>query len=266
MNHISTMFASRGGRVYRSHSWELREHGNRRVALLVGNGVWPQHKEKRLISFLLDRGFFVLSLDLAFGSSIAPRVRLGAFRDTMASYAKEAKPVGLPLYLVASSFSASALLPRAADMEEVAALALVSPIVEFPPPRLKPALFFLPTAKLAVRPELQSGCPELLEGLADGVSALKFNKRDLKVLAADISDTLSKPLGLPVAVFAGEDDPFLSQAGIQALSRAGARVYGYPHVGREPGRDRLADAFYADFGSFLDEVEAGKTQGHKIAR
>jgi hypothetical protein len=261
MNHISKMFASSGGRVYRSHSWELRERGNRRAALLVGNGLWPAHKEKRLVSFLLDHGFFVFSLDLAFGSSNAPRVRLGAFRDAIASFAKSAKPIGLPLYLVASSFSASALLPVAADMEGIAAVAFVSPIVEFPPPKLKSALFFLPTARLAVGPELLSGRPELLEGLAEGVSVLKFRKRDLETLAADVSRALEKPFGIPVAVFAGEEDPFLSQLGFQALSRAGAKVHSYPGVRREPGRDRLADDFYADFGFFLDEVEAGKIQG-----
>ena len=261
MNHISKMFAPDGGRAYRSHSWELREGGFRRVAVLVGNGVWPAHKEKRLVAFLIDRGFCVLSLEIAFGSPETPRVRLHAFRDAVAAFAKEANPLGLPLYLLASSFSASALLPVAGGMEHMAALALVSPIVEFPPHGLKTPVFFMPTAELAAGPESQSGQPELLEGLADAAAALKFRKRDLKDAAADIARSLEKPYGIPAAAFAGQDDPLLSQEGLGSLSRAGIKVYSYPRVKREPGRDRYADNYFAILGSFLDEVEAGKAKG-----
>ena len=74
----------------------------------------------------------------------------------------------------------------------------------------------------------------------------------------DIERSLGKPQTVPTAAFAGEDDPFLSQEGIKALSKAGLKVYSYPRVKHEPGHDRYADNFYADLGSFLDEVEAGK--------
>ena len=258
MNHISKMFAQGGGRAHRGHSWEQREGGYRRIALLVGNGIWPANKEKRLVSFLLDRGFCVLSLDLALGSPAAPRVRLRAFRHAISAFAKAEAPSGLPLYLIASSFSASALMPVANEIEGITALALVSPIVEFPLPRLKFPFFFLPTAQIPAGPERLSGSPELLEGLADGASVLKFHRRDLKTLAADIARSLDKPQTVPAAAFAGEDDPFLSQEGIKALSKAGLKVYSYPRVKHEPGHDRYADNFYADLGSFLDEVEAGK--------
>lgn len=261
MNHISKSFVSSDGRAYKSHSWELREGGYRRSALLVGNGVWPVDKEKRLVSFLIDRGFRVLSLDLALGSPGAPRTRLGAFRQAVSSFAKAQARVGHPLYLVASSFSGAALLPVAKGIEGIAALALIAPVVEYPPPGLRVPLFFLPGAELSVKREELSGSPELLEGFADdrsGASVLRFHKRDLKAVASELKAALEGKLSLPTAAFAGEDDPFLSQSGREALERAGAKVYAYPRAKREPAHDRYADNFFADLGSFLDLVEAGK--------
>jgi hypothetical protein len=258
MNHISKSFVSSDGRAYKSHSWELREGGYRRAALLVGNGLWPARKETRLISFLIDRGFRVISLELAFGGADSPRVRLRAFREAISSFArKEARP-GIPLYLIASSFSAGALLPAAKGIEGIAAMALIAPVVEYPPPRLRVPLFFLPAAELAAKREDVSGSPELLEGLADGPVKMSFHKRDLKAAAAEIAAALEERLDPPAAAFAGEDDPYLSKAGRDALARAGARVYSYPRVKREPAHDRYADNFFADLGSYLDEVEAGR--------
>ena len=262
MNHISKSFASSDGRVFKCHSWELREGGYRRAALLVGNGLWPANKETRLISFLLDRGFRVISPDLAMGSIESPAIRLPAFREAVSSFARAESPIGLPLYLLAFSFSASTLLPAAKGIEGLAAMALIAPVVEYPPPALKIPLFFLPRAELAVRGKDLSGSPEFLEGFfaggAEGASVLRFDKRDLKKAIADASSALADPLDLPTAAFAGEDDPYLSQAGRDSLARAGARVYTYPRVRREPAHDRYADNFFADLGSFLDEVEAGK--------
>jgi predicted alpha/beta hydrolase len=258
MNHIAKSFVLSDGTSYKSHSWELREDGYRRTALIVGNGLWPVSKEKRLISFLIDRGFRVLSLDLAFGSPTSPRTSLRAFRTAILAFAKEARPTGLPLYLIASSFSGGALLPVAKEIQGLAALALVAPVVEYPPLKLKKPPFFLSTAQLALAPEAQSGMPELLKGLTDGPSVLRFHKRDLRSVALEIASALEEPLGMPAAAFSGEDDPYLSPAGRKSLSSAGVRVYGYPRVRHEPAHDRYADNFFADLGSFLDEVEAGK--------
>jgi hypothetical protein len=258
MNHISKSFASADGRVYKSHSWEQREGGYRRSALIVGNGLWPVYKEKRLLSFLLDRGFRVIALDAAYGSPEPPRIRLRAFRAAVSAFAREASPEGLPLYLLASSFSGSALLPAASELRDLAALALLSPILDFSAPKFKMPLFFLPTAELAVEKDRLSGMPELLEGFLDADASLKFHKRDLRAAGSDIARALETGFGVPVAAFAGEGDPYLPEAGRLALAKAGAKVYGYPRVRREPGHDRYADNYYADLGSFLDEVEAGK--------
>jgi hypothetical protein len=260
MNHISKSFVTGDGRAHKCHSWESREGGYRRAALLVGNGVWPVDKETRLISFLMDRGFRVLSLDLAFGSPEAPRVSLRAFREAIAAYAREATPLGLPLYLIASSFSGGALLPALGKIDGIAAAALLAPVVEFPPAGLRKSLFFMPTAELSLGREEQSGCPELLEGLAEGRSTLKFRKRDLKAAAAELAATLGKPLGVTAAAFVGEDDRMLSQGGRDALAKAGAKIYSYPRVRHVPAHDRYSDNFFADLGSFLDEAEAGKAR------
>jgi alpha-beta hydrolase superfamily lysophospholipase len=254
MNHISKKSESSDGRVHRSDSWELREGGYRRVALLVGNGLWPAHKESALVGFLMERGFRVLSIDVAFGSPKAPRIRLAAFRETIARYAKTEAPPDLPLFLIASSFSASALLPVAGDMRGVAALALVSPIVEFPPPKLRMSVL-LPTARLAIERAELCGLPERLDGILEGAAILAFAKSDLKSVAADLARVLEKPFTLPVAVFAAEDDPYLSQSGRLALARAGAKVVSYPGAKRELGHDRCVDGFFADLGSFFDEVD-----------
>jgi hypothetical protein len=258
MNHLSKNYVSSDGHAYKSHSWELREGGYRRAALLVGNGIWPTAREKRLISFLLDRGFYVFSLELAFGSSQPPVPKLGHFRDSLRSFAGDAPPPGLPLYIVASSLSASALLPVASTLQDAAALALISPIVEFPPHGLKKSPFFVAAATISIAKDEESGMPELLKDLAGEAATLRLAKRDLKALSAELSQALSGPLGLPTAAFAGEDDPFLTEAGRKSLAGAGAKVYSYPRVRREPAHDRYADNFFADLGSFLDQVESGK--------
>jgi hypothetical protein len=258
MNHIAKTFVAGDGRAYRSHTWESREGGYRRTAILAGNGAWPVEREKRLVDFLLDRGFRVMSLELAFGAPTPPRARLGPFRKAISDFAAEAAPIGLPVYLLASSLSGSALLPAAEGIRGIAALALIGPVVEFPPPGLKSAFFLFPTAQLEIGREGQSGLPESLDGFQAGPALLRFNKRDLKEAAADLKRRLGDGLSLPAAAFAGEEDPWLSPAGRLELSKAGVKVYSYPRVRREPGHDRYADNFYADLGSFLDEVEAKK--------
>jgi hypothetical protein len=261
MNHISTSFALDDGRSYKSHSWELREGGYRRVALLLGNGLWPIAKEPRMIAFLLDRGFRILTLDIAFGSALFPRVGLRAYREAVGSFARASVEPDLPFYILASSFSAGALLPIASSIPGLAAVALLAPVVEFPPPRLKRSCFLCPSAELAIRPEDLCGESELAaalvsEGLIAARAPLKFRKRDLWTAAADLASALAEGLAVPVAAFSGDDDPFITQEGRLALSRSGAKLYAYPRVKHEPGRDRYADNYYADLGSFLGEVES----------
>jgi alpha-beta hydrolase superfamily lysophospholipase len=258
MNHISKSFTSTEGHTCKSHSWEQREGGYRRVALLVGNGLWPVQKETRLIDFLLERGFRVLALEIAYGSPEPPRLRLRSFISALADFAKVHVSAGLPLYLFASSFSATALIPAAVKMQDLAALALLSPVLRFPVPGLILPPCFLSTTELSVDRAALSGMPELLEGFLEGTASLKFHKRDLKTAAAEISKALAEGFSVPVAVFAGEDDPCLPEAGRQALSKAGARVHSYPRAKREPGHDRCADAYFADLASFLDTVDAGR--------
>jgi alpha-beta hydrolase superfamily lysophospholipase len=258
MNHIAKNFVSSAGRAYRSHSWESREGGYRRTAIVVGNGCWSVQAEKRLVSFLLDRGFRVQSLELALGSIQAPRPRLAAFRTAISDFAKEATPVGLPIYILAASFSGIALLPIVEGIQGFAALALLSPVVNLPPPKRSFLSFLLPTVQLGLARADQSGLPELLDGFQAGEAQLRLNKRDLKEAAADFERALEGGLKSPVAAFAGEDDPWLSQAGRQSLASAGVKVFSYPRVKREMAHDRYADNYYADLGSFLDEVEARK--------
>jgi alpha-beta hydrolase superfamily lysophospholipase len=262
MNHISKGFSAGDGRVYKSHAWELREGGFRRIALLLGNGLRPAAEDTRLVRFLLDRGFRVLALDAAFGSASVPRVGLRSLRAAVAAFARANETPGLPLYLLASSFSAGAILPAAAKLPSLAAIALLAPVVDFPPPKLKRSLFFMPGAELAVKGEDLCGESSLAEGLVSGAASLRFRKRDLKAAAADLDSTLAEGFALPCAAFSGDDDPFITQKGRSSLARAGFKLYGYPRVRHEPGRDRYADNYYADLGSFLDEVEAkAKKQG-----
>jgi alpha-beta hydrolase superfamily lysophospholipase len=255
MNHISKSFASTDGRVFKSHSWELREGGYRRIAMLIGNGLWPVAQDTRLILFLLDRGFRVLALDLAFGAPSTPRLGLRAFREAFSAFARSSAEPGMPVYLVASSFSAGAILPVASSIPGLAAVSLLAPVVDFPPPRLKKAFFFR-GAELPILPEDLCGDSRLAESLKLQPSMMKFRKRDLKTAAADLGSTLGSRFALPLAAFSGEEDPFITQEGRAALGRSGAKLYAYPRVGHEPGRDRYSDNFYADLGSFIDEVES----------
>jgi hypothetical protein len=256
MNHISSSFLAKDGRAYKSHYWELREGGYRRTALVVGGGVRPIDQETRLVRFLLDRGFRVAALDLAYGAPPSPRPSLHAFREAIASFAAANAAADLPLFLLASSFSAGALLPKASALPGLAAAALLGPVVEFPPPRLKSSCFFLPSAELVVGAEELCGESELREGLIEKSCAYRFRKIDLKVAAADLERTLASPLGFRLAAFSGEDDPFLTDGGRRSLAAAGAKLYSYPRVRHEPDKDRYADNFYADLGLFVDEMKA----------
>jgi hypothetical protein len=256
MNHLSTSFTSPDGRVYKCHSWELREGGYRRIALALGGGLRPFSEESRLLGFLIERGFRVLGIDMAFGAPAAPRVALRAYREALSAFARAKAEPGLPLYLIATSFSAGAALPAAISMPALAAVALLSPVVEFPPPGLKKSLFFIPSAELAVRPEDLCGEPELAAAAREAPVSIRFRKRDLKTAAGDLISTLGEGLSVPVGAFLGDDDPFITQEGRRALSASGVKLYGYPRVKHEPGRDRYSDNYFADLGSFLDEAES----------
>ena len=261
MNHIAKSFAASDGRVYKSHSWELRDGGYRRIALFLGNGLWPAAKETKLIAFLLDRGFRVIALDVAFGSALPPRAGLRAYRVAVADFARASVDPDLPLYLLASSFSAGAVIPIAGSLPALAALALLAPVVDFPPPGLKKSCFFRPRADLAIRPDDLCGESGLAAALVTGGlmperAAFKFRKRDLGLAAADLTVSLAEGLPVPVAAFSGEEDPLITQEGRAALSRSGAKLFAYPRVRHEPGRDRYTDNYFADIGSFLDEVES----------
>jgi hypothetical protein len=256
MNHISKSYSSSDGRVFKGDSWELREGGFRRTALFLGNGLWPASKEARLIRFLLDRGFRVLSPELAFGAHAATRMGLKAFRSAVSAFAEAEATVGLPLYILASGCSAGAFLPVASTLPDLASVILIAPIVDFPPPGSKRPLLFLPSFELPFLPAALSGEPELLEDLLPEKAALRFSRRDLRAAASELGTALAAPFDRPLASFSGEADPFLLPEGRAALERGGAKIYGYPRVRHEPGHDRYADNFYADLGSFLDEVEA----------
>jgi alpha-beta hydrolase superfamily lysophospholipase len=258
MNHISKSFLAKDGRSYASHYWEQRESGYRRIALIVGGGFRPVDQETRLIRFLLDRGFCAFAIDLAYGAPSPRKPRLRAFREAIADFAATKASPELPFYLFASSFSAGALLPKIAGLPGLAAAALIGPVVEFPPPRLKRSCFLLPFADLALGAQDLCGEPELREGLIDKDRVFRFRKADLKAAAADLDAFFASPLGFPLAAFSGEDDPFLTERGRASLASAGAKLYAYPRVKHEPGRDRYADNFYADLGLFIDEVAAGK--------
>jgi alpha-beta hydrolase superfamily lysophospholipase len=267
MNHISKSFALGDGRSCKSHYWELREGGYRRVALLLGNGLRPAEKETRMISFLLERGFRVVSLDIAFGSAEGPRIALRTFRDAVTAFAKGSADPGLPFYVLASSFSAGAILPIASSIPGLAAMALFAPVVDFPQPRFKKTCFLMPFVELEVKSEDLCGEASLAEalvseGLVKARSTLRFRKRDLHTLGAELATVLTRTPAIPVGIFTGEDDPFVAREGRSAFARSKARVYSYPRVRHEPGRDRYADNFYADLGAFLGEVESGpKRQG-----
>lgn len=259
MNHLTQGFASRDGRVFKSHSWELHEGGYRRLALLVGGGARPVDQEPRLIGFLLERGFRIAALDLAYGAPVGPgyaRPDLRAFREALSSFAASNESPDLPLYVIAESFSAGALLPVAEVLPTAAAWALVAPVVEFPPPGAPRPCFLAPSVTLKVGPEELCGDPELRGAMAGEALSFSFRMRDLRLADAELGATMAAAFACPVAAFSGESDPFLGEAGRVRLQRFGAKVYGYPRVRHDPGRDRYADNFYADLGSFLDEVEA----------
>jgi len=266
MNHIARDFASRDGRSYRCHSWELRQGGYRRIALYWGNGLWPAVEETKLIGFLVEKGFKVLALDLAFGQAEGPTIGLRAFREAAASLAAEASDSGLPVYLIASSFSASALLPAVKEFGPIVSTALIAPVLLFPPAGLRSTFPCFAAATLRVDALTLSGEPALLDGLMDRPRHQRFRKRDLRALASESPLARASELGGRAAVFAGEEDPLLGDGELRELEKAGVRVYSYPRVRREPARDRYSDNFYADLGSFLDEMESTRPSGRPPRR
>jgi hypothetical protein len=256
MNHIARDFSSRDGRSYRCHSWELRQGGYRRIALFWGNGLWPVSDETRLVGFLVQKGFKVNALDSAFGSSDRGAIGLKAFREAAATLVARASDAGLPVYFLASSFSASALVPSIKSLGPIAATALIAPVLHFPPPGLRSAFPFCSAAILRIEAETLSGEPALLDGHMDQPRHYRFRKRDLRALAAESPLARTAELAGRIAVFAGEEDHLLGEGELRELERNGVRIYSYPRVRREVGRDRYADNFYADLGSYLDEIES----------
>jgi hypothetical protein len=177
------------------------------------------------------------------------------------AFARDNVDPDLPLYVLASSFSAGAILPIASSIPALAAVALLAPVVEFPPPGLGKSCFLVPSAQMEIRPEELCGESSLAaalvsEGLLPERATLRFRKRDLRAAAEGLEAALAEGFAFPLAVFSGEDDPFIGQTGRNALSRSGARLFSYPRVKHEPGRDRYADNYYADLASFLGEVES----------
>jgi alpha-beta hydrolase superfamily lysophospholipase len=256
MNHIARDFASRDGRSYKMHSWELRQGGYRRIALLWGNGLWPVSEETRLIGFLVQKGFKVVALDLAYGCSEQLAVGLRAFRAAAATLSASVAAEGLPVYLVASSFSATALVGAAKEIAPVVAAALLSPVLALPPPGLRSSFPFFGSAALRVEAGTLSGEPALLDGHMDRPRQYRFRKRDLRALSAESPVSRASALAGRAAAFAGEEDPWLGRDELGGLEKLGVKVYTYPRVRREIARDRYADNFYADFGAFLDETGA----------
>ncbi len=255
MNHVSRDFSPGDGRKYRMHHWELRQGGYRRIALYWGNGLWPPERETRLLGFLIGKGFKVAALDLAFGSAIPPFAGLKAFRRASAAFVEEMAASGLPLYAIASSFSASALLPVLDRLGRIEAAALIAPVLRFPNPAIRAGLPCFGHAGLRVDEGMLSGEPALLDGLMDQARQHRFKRRDLRVLASE--DPLARAAALAgrAAVFAGEDDPLVGHEELVELEGGGVKAYSYPRSRRELGRDRYADNFFADLGSFLDEAE-----------
>ena len=95
-------------------------HGNSakagigKIALLFGYSLWPIAREKRLIGFLMERGFRVNALELGIGSSAYPKPSLDSIRAAAKAYATELASPALPLYVLASSLSAAAVRSRPA--------------------------------------------------------------------------------------------------------------------------------------------------------
>jgi len=268
MNHISRTFLAPGGGAYRSHAWELREGGYRRLALVLGYPFWPVERDKRLVGFLMERGFRVAALELGLGRAEGPRSGMAGAGAAAAAFAAAARTeTGLPLYVFAASFSAAAVIPFLPGLEGLAAAAFLSPVLDFPPAGLEaPRCFLSPWARLPAGPAELSGKPELLEGILDGFpGALRFRRRDIKALeGAKLADAAGR-LGVPAAAFVGEEDPWVGAAARDALGSAGIKVYSYPRARHAPAWDRYADNLYADLGSFVGEVEASlgrrKTSG-----
>lgn len=255
MNHISRDFSPGDGRTYRLHSWELRQGGFRRIAVYWGNGLWPPIRETRLINFLVNKAFKVLALDLAFGSAIPPFVKLKDFRKASVALMEEAAVFGLPVYIFASSFSASALIPVMDRIGPITAAALIAPVLCFPPPGIRSGFPCFLSAMLRMDAESISGEIILLDGLMDQIRYHRFRRSDLRALAAENPLLCAVSLSNRVAIFAGEDDPLVRTEDLYKLKGAALRVYTYARSRREVGRDKYSGNFYADMGSFLDAME-----------
>jgi len=263
MNHVSRDFSAGDGRKYRLHSWELKEIKEPRIALYWGNGLWSPDRETRLLDFLIGKGFKVVALDLAFGSANPPFASLKAFRKAAAALVEEMAASRLPLYVIASSFSASALLGFMDRLGPIAAAALIAPVLRFPPPGLSSGFpCFLP-AFLRVDARMLSGEIALLDGLMDQERRCRFGKGDLRALASENPLSRAAFLSGRAAVFAGEDDPLLGTEELGELEKAGLEVRSYPRSRREIGRDRYADNFYADMGSFFERMETIEARKRK---
>ena len=59
MNHIKSNFIAADGEKIPYHSWEIRQGGYSRIAIVIGDPYLPVEENKRLIDFLLENYFKV---------------------------------------------------------------------------------------------------------------------------------------------------------------------------------------------------------------
>lgn len=262
MNHTKSVFHAPGGPSFSYHSWEVRQGGFRRAAILLVDGFLPAESYGGLLDLLLGRYFKVYAAALPDMRSPKQKpMGLAEFSRGLAAFTRWAgeKDRGVPqLAIVSSMLCLPFLCAAAKDFPRLQGVALLSPLASFTLPPFAVPLFLRRWVK--VRP------PEDSLGTAEEVKEMgKLLAGELRVPKRLVKDVrrLSGPFKVPggaeVAVFAGEGDPLLSANPAADLARSlGAELYSYPRGKHLLFWDKHSKNVLKDLGAFLDRAAARK--------
>jgi hypothetical protein len=262
MNHTRSVFHAPGVPSFPFESWEVRQGGFRRTAILLTGGFLPSDAIPSLREALLSRYFKVYA-------PAFPELRTGKGKPAgleelirgLHAFAVSARKGdgGVPMVAIAASFLClpfMAALGR--DFPPLESIALLSPVVDFARTPLAVPLFL--RRWVTVRPpEGALGSPEELKVMGDRiVPELRMPKRLIKGMRR-LSQPPAGRKGDTIAVFTGEADPIM--AGNPAGKWAegiGAEVHSYPRGTHLLFFDKHSENVLRDLCSFLDRSAARK--------
>jgi hypothetical protein len=262
MNHTRSVYRAPDGLSFPFQTWEVRQGGFRRTALLLTDGFLPAEAFSGLRELLLARYFKIYAPafpGLRSGGGKPPGLRelgmglLGFLRSV------SEKDGGVPVAaIVASVLCLPFLACLSKEFPRLESIALLSPLADFSRPPFAVPLFLRRWVTLRAAEDALGDAEELkaVEG------ELRTELRAPKRLIRDMRGRAEPPVarkGDLVAAFVGEADPLLAGNPADAwLKACGAELHSYPRGRHLLFFDKHSKNVLRDLGAFLDRTAAKK--------